>query len=62
MGGMEPSRKIDLAVYDYILLFWPNATNSQNCPSPPVATINSPQVPVDVCVPQGFAGDQIQIF
>jgi hypothetical protein len=62
MVEMQPRRKIGLTVYACILLFLPNAAYCQNCPSPPVATINSPQVPVDVCVPPGFAGDQIQFF
>jgi hypothetical protein len=37
---------------------------AQPCPNPPVPTIASSQVPVDVCIPQNFPGNQnpIQFF
>jgi len=33
-----------------------------NCANPPVASITSSQVPADVCVSNGFAGNPIQFF
>jgi hypothetical protein len=39
-----------------------NFAQAQNCPSPAIPTIASPQVPADVCVPQGFQGNPIQFF
>jgi len=32
------------------------------CPSAPVVTVNSPQVPCDVCPPSGFGGNPIAFF
>jgi hypothetical protein len=33
-----------------------------SCPSPPVVTVNSPQVPCDVCIPSGFGSNPIAFF
>lgn len=32
------------------------------CPNPPSVVITSPQVPADVCIPDGFSGNPIQFF
>lgn len=35
------------------------AYGQTNCPNPPAVTTNSPQVPSDVCIPDGFTGNPI---
>jgi hypothetical protein len=41
----------------------PNRVFAQaDCPTMPVVTIDSPQTPPDICVPDGFAGNPIQYF
>jgi hypothetical protein len=51
-----------------LVLIWcwqtyvPFVASAQNCPATPVVTINSPQTPADVCIPDGFGGNPIQYF
>lgn len=45
-----------------IFLIGANPAHSQNCPAIPIPTITSPQVPDDVCIPQGFPDNPIQFF
>lgn len=39
-----------------------SAAHAQTCPATPVPTITPPQLPGDVCIPQGFGGNPIQYF
>jgi hypothetical protein len=45
-----------------LLLTLPALAHAQSCPNPPVVNISSPQVPTDVCIPQGFPGNPIMFF
>lgn len=41
---------------------FPCQTQPSVCPNAPVVTVNSPQVPCDVCIPSGFGGLPIAFF
>ena len=45
-----------------IILSVPARGQTSNCPNPPTATISSPTVPDDVCIPSGFGGLPIAFF
>ena len=67
LGGHEMAKKwrylgVRLGVFVAAMVFVGQSARGQNCANPPVPTITSPQVPTDVCVPQGFSGNPIQFF
>lgn len=41
---------------------FPCLAQPASCPNSPVVTVNSPQVPCDVCIPTGFGGNPIAFF
>ena len=62
LGGIWPA-----VVFVGIVLFWrarpPLTVRAQSgCLNTPAVTINSPQTPADVCIPDGFGGNPIQYF
>jgi hypothetical protein len=52
-----------IAVLLIVLLYSPGAESAETpCPNPPVVSIDSSNVPNDVCVPDNFTGNPIQFF
>jgi len=60
---MEPtSRFLYLQAICAVILLMPvGSAYSQNCPSSPVPTITSSQIPADVCIPQSFPDNALPI-